>query len=150
MHAMPGSNVKTTLSRFSIVKIFYHQYYDKLMKRCKGKVLSGDSGSMPAWYFLWFLLKIAQFTFECPKTECLLRANLPLSLPSELDLDQYNNIIITILLCIVIIVILRGNTFPWKPGVITLLFSLLGMVVSAKSFNAIGLFIVHHEQGIPG
>ena len=50
MHAMPGSNVKTTLSRFSIVKIFYHQYYDKLMKRCKGKALSGESGVMLAWY----------------------------------------------------------------------------------------------------
>ena len=49
---------------------------------------------------------IAQFIFECPKTECLLRANLPLSLPSELDLDQYNNIVITIiLLCIVIIIL---------------------------------------------
>ena len=61
---------------------------------------------------------------------------------------QHNKTII--LLCIVTIVlsfILRGNTFPWKPGVLIRHFSQLGMVISAKSFNVIR-YLCYHEQGI--
>ena len=95
---VPGSNVKTTLSRFSIVKIFYHQYYDKLMKRCKGKVLSGDSGSMLVWYFLWFLLELnCTVYFWVSQNWMFASCKFTMSLPSELILDQHhNNIIITI------------------------------------------------------